>query len=663
MKKLITLLCTALVLSLSACQHDDIWDMMNDHEQRLEKLEEQCRELNSNIEAMQVILQAVKQNDYVTEVVKIVEGGVEVGYSITFSKSGTITIFHGKECDAPIIGIKKDNDGSYYWTSNGEWLTDEEGNKISATVADSEGDYITPQFKVIDGVWYVSYDNGSSWSNLSKQMNDKYSFFKSITQNESSVTFVLADGTKFTLPKYSETDSTNKYATKFTDAEDELVAKVRDNIDAETVVFLLMSDTHASNDATYEQSVLARKLAERIGADAIVHLGDMIDENPKSGTDGSLDRLMRYMEGTAASNIPFLHAIGHHEKYGSVIYPANEADFRYYLTNNLVAGITVRGYDKHLHTVRDVSNVFNYYVDFDFQHLRCIFVDSVYMRWGMDEHTISWIKDTINNTPEDYKIMFFSHVSPVAKANFKNELVNEEPLQNMLNECLASGHTILGWAHGHTHADNVVYCDEVDFPVIGTACSINEGDSKGANSPKYDQNLVFYSDRTAGTLNQYLVDVLCINPSTGMLKYFRFGAGKDRIVDALNPEPSVGESVYIETAIGGIAGATGVQNNANIRSRSVYFTAKEANLVYSVSGEWYLYAYSGDKYVGILQEDGTFGFTSETSNDRTVGPGEKIDLRSFNENYKFRVCGYPDASNSEKKVTASTKDMWSFYLL
>ena len=172
MKKLITLLCTALVLSLSACQHDDIWDKMNDHEQRLEKLEEQCRELNSNIEAMQIILQSVQQNDYVTEVVKIVEGGVEVGYSITFSKSGTITIFHGKECDAPIIGIKKDNDGSYYWTSNGEWLTDEEGNKISATAADSEGDYITPQFKVIDGVWYVSYDNGSSWSNLSKQMND-----------------------------------------------------------------------------------------------------------------------------------------------------------------------------------------------------------------------------------------------------------------------------------------------------------------------------------------------------------------------------------------------------------------------------------------------------------------------------------------------------------
>ena len=658
MKKLFALFCSALVLSLSACQHDEIWDKMNNHEQRLEKLEEQCRELNSNIEAIQTILQAVQQNDYITDVVKIVEDGVEVGYSITFSKLGTITIYNGVNANAPMIGVKKHSDGLYYWTLNGEWITDEQGRMIAASVTDSTANYVVPQFRISDGVWYVSYNNGKNWEKIDIVNNGEDKFIKSITQDDSFVYFTYADGTKISLQK-----STSKYATAFTDAEDELIAKVRDNIDAETVVFLLMSDTHASDEATYKQSVVARKLAERIGVDAIVHLGDMIDENPKSGADGSLDRLMRYMEGTAASNIPFLHAIGHHEKYGSVIYPANEADFKYYLTNNLVAGITVRGYDKHLHAVRDAANVFNYYVDFAFQQLRCIFVDSVYMRWGMDEHTISWIKDTVNKTPEGYKIMFFSHVSPVAKANFKNELVNEDLLQNMLNEGIESGHTILGWAHGHTHADNVVYCDEVDFPVIGTACSINEGDSKGANSPKYDQNLVFYSDRKAGTLNQYLIDVLCINPSTGVLKYYRFGAGKDRIVDALNPEPSVGESVYIETAIGGIAGATGIQNNANIRSRSVYFTTKEANLVYSVSGEWYLYAYSGDQYVGILQDDGTFGFTSDTSNDRTIGPGERIDLRNFNQNYKFRVCGYPDASNSEKKVTASTKDMWSFYLL
>lgn len=656
MKKSITLLCSILLLSLSACQHDEIWDKLNEHDQKIEQLEQQCRDLNSNVQALQTIVQSIQQNEQVTDVTKIMEGGIEVGYSITFSKSGTITIMNGTS--SPVIGVKKHSDGTYYWTSDGEWMTDDNGNKIAATISDANSSNIIPKFRITDGVWYVSYNNGSTWRKMDIRMNEEDNFFTSITQDESFVYFTHADGTKISISK-----STSKYATAFTDAEDQLISKIRDNIDAKTVVFLLISDTHVSDAASYEQATFARKLAERIGVDAIVHLGDMIDENPKSGNDGSLDRLMKYMEGTAASNIPFLHAIGHHEKYGSVIYPANEEDFRYYLTNELVAGMTVRGYDKHLHATRDSKNVFNYYVDFDYQQLRCIFVDSVHMRWGFDENTISWTRDVINNTPEDYKIMFFSHVSPVAKANFRNELVNEELLHNMLNECIESGSTILGWSHGHIHGDNVVYCNEVDFPVIGTTCNINWGESKGNTSPKYDQNLVFYSDRKAGTLNQYAVDILCIHPCDGMLNYYRFGVGKDRIVDALNPEPSVGESVSIETAIGGIAGATGIQNNANIRSRSVYFTPKEANYVYSVSGAWYLYAYYGDEYVGILQDDGTFGFTSETSEDRTIGPNEKIDLRNFNQNYKFRVCGYPDASNSEKKVTASTKDMWSFYLL
>ena len=51
---------------------------------------------------------------------KIVEYDVEVGYSITFAKSGTITIYHGADGadgtdgadgSAPKIGIRKAADG------------------------------------------------------------------------------------------------------------------------------------------------------------------------------------------------------------------------------------------------------------------------------------------------------------------------------------------------------------------------------------------------------------------------------------------------------------------------------------------------------------------------------------------------------------------------
>ena len=56
MKKLFTILCTTLFLALTACQHEDIWEELRDHEQRIEQLEKQCRELNTNIEAIQTIL-------------------------------------------------------------------------------------------------------------------------------------------------------------------------------------------------------------------------------------------------------------------------------------------------------------------------------------------------------------------------------------------------------------------------------------------------------------------------------------------------------------------------------------------------------------------------------------------------------------------------------
>ena len=210
MKKLFTILLTSLLVAVTACQHEDIWNELRDHEQRIEQLEKQCRELNSNVQAIQAILNALQQNDYVTEVMKIMEGGVEVGYSLTFSKSGTITIYHGTDGtdgSAPSIGIKKASDGAYYWTSNGEWITDDDGNKIPATVSDPDANYVTPQFRVADGVWYVSYDNGNSWRILEQNSNIGDSFFKDVQYDGEYICFTLFDDTKVVIPLISKVEN------------------------------------------------------------------------------------------------------------------------------------------------------------------------------------------------------------------------------------------------------------------------------------------------------------------------------------------------------------------------------------------------------------------------------------------------------------------------
>ena len=206
MKKLFTILCTAMLMAVTACQHEDIWEELRNHEQRIEQLEKLCMELNSNMQAVQTVMTAIQQNDYVTEVMKIVEGGIEIGYSITFAKGGTVNIYHGadgSDGSTPNIGIRKASDGAYYWTSDGEWMTNDEGDMIPATVTDPDGGYVTPQLRVADGIWYVSYDNGNSWRQIESDEEDgnKYQFFSEVTYDEHYIHFTLQDGEKISIPR------------------------------------------------------------------------------------------------------------------------------------------------------------------------------------------------------------------------------------------------------------------------------------------------------------------------------------------------------------------------------------------------------------------------------------------------------------------------------
>ena len=195
------LMLASLLLAVS-CQHEDIWDKLNDHEQRIEQLEKQCKELNANVMAMQAVLTALQSNDYVTEVMKVVENGVEVGYSLTFAKAGTVTLYHGTDgadAVAPRIGVKKASDGSYYWTSGDDWLTTDDGSKIPATVA-SDGAYVTPQFRVVDGEWYVSFDNGNSWRPVEVVNEEITQFFSNVRYDDRYVYITLADGSLLDIP-------------------------------------------------------------------------------------------------------------------------------------------------------------------------------------------------------------------------------------------------------------------------------------------------------------------------------------------------------------------------------------------------------------------------------------------------------------------------------
>ncbi|MBO5709438.1 MAG: hypothetical protein J6S01_08865, partial [Bacteroidales bacterium] len=283
MKKLFVFLSIA-VLSMASCtKFDDsqIWDKLNNHEDRIKTLETWCKQVNTNIASLQTALTALQNNDYVTNVVEVTEGGVTVGYTLTFAKSGSVTIYHGKDGEdgapgkdgqdgapgvpgqdgqdgkdghTPVVGVRKDTDGVYYWTLDGEWLLNDEGEKIPVTGKDgqdgapgqngedgadgaqgrpgqdgSDGqpgkdgqdgedgeDGITPQLKIEDDYWYVSYDNGATWVRLHKAVGEDGkdgkdgkdgvsgdSFIKKVdTSNAEYIIITLTDGTQMKFPTW-----------------------------------------------------------------------------------------------------------------------------------------------------------------------------------------------------------------------------------------------------------------------------------------------------------------------------------------------------------------------------------------------------------------------------------------------------------------------------
>ena len=262
MKRLLPIF-TLLLVMLCGCKKYDltpIWDKLNEHESRISALEELCKRLNTNIESLQSIITALEQNDYVTKVVSIMDGDKEVGYTIHFSKSKAVTIYHGKDGDkgdkgdqgdkgedgapganggTPNIGVKRDTDGVYYWTLDGEWLLDDSGNKIPASGPKGDSgdkgsdgnngnDGITPKLKIENNYWYVSYDDGETWTELGKATGEDGedgkngqdgkpgadgengangengdSFFQSVdTSNENYIILTLADGTMIKIPTW-----------------------------------------------------------------------------------------------------------------------------------------------------------------------------------------------------------------------------------------------------------------------------------------------------------------------------------------------------------------------------------------------------------------------------------------------------------------------------
>ena len=184
-----------LCVTLAGCKDDfddsELREQIADLDGRLTSLEKLCAQMNTNISSMQTIVNALQQNDYITGVTPITEGGNTIGYTITFAKNKPISIYHGKNGSS--LSAKKDADGIYYWELNGSWLLDDENNRMKVSG-------VTPQLKIENEHWLVSVDGGKTWDDAGTATRDP--LFKEVDNSaEDFVKFVFADGTEVQVPK------------------------------------------------------------------------------------------------------------------------------------------------------------------------------------------------------------------------------------------------------------------------------------------------------------------------------------------------------------------------------------------------------------------------------------------------------------------------------
>ena len=314
MKRTILILLSAL-LTLTSCQNDTLVDTFIDITQQIDSLryndeaiQAMIQTYNESIDALQAMMKVLDVGEYIEDVVEVYDetGTKIIGYTLFFTehegeRRSPITIYNGKDGldgSYPQISASKDSDGKYYWTMDGEWLLDSSGNKVSVI----EG--LSPRLDIKDGYWYVSYDQGDTWTLIGKATGEDgrdgadARMPVSIPDGgntEEGITFLLPDGTSFYIQKRRQVelvmDIPDDYVTGISAGGTIVIPYTIKNADANTFISV-------STDGNYATSFTQGDLA----ADSSVS-GEILITSPRSFVNGFVNVMVFNSTGVVVMDI------------------------------------------------------------------------------------------------------------------------------------------------------------------------------------------------------------------------------------------------------------------------------------------------------------------------------------------------------------------------
>lgn len=196
------MICCALLPFISCSKYDDtaINERVDQIEERVGALETLVSQLNSSLSGLVTSIDALKNQD---KIVSVTRTPGDDGWNIVFEKAGTISVYDGKNGVNGVdgathqIGVRKDDDGLYYWTIDGEWLI-EDGVKVPATAQ-----VVVPQIKIEDGKFLFSTD-GINWTVIGDAGTSGVGIVSDVRETDNDVTLVLSDSSEITIPKIQQ---------------------------------------------------------------------------------------------------------------------------------------------------------------------------------------------------------------------------------------------------------------------------------------------------------------------------------------------------------------------------------------------------------------------------------------------------------------------------
>lgn len=280
----------------------------------------------------------------------------------------------------------------------------------------------------------------------------------------------------------------------------------------------VLTDSHYTINGTWEDTVQnIRAVHEEVKFNAVIHLGDLTDGMVPADVTESYAKQMIY--DLKQNQVPVHVVLGNHDSN--------------YFRNNpepIPFDHQCEIYQNHDDKKnKQFAALPFYYVNYEEYHLRLIFLVSFdryeKIRYGFPLEEIAWLKEVLISTPENYRIVIFSHEGPLAEMDYwADEVRNGKLLLEVLENYNQQNHKkIMAFIHGHVHADYC--CIKYSFPIISVGCNKCEQvlDKKAPN--------IVTPSRMLHTATQDLWDAVIVTPQENKIDFVRFGAGEDRSIN------------------------------------------------------------------------------------------------------------------------------------